>query len=99
VTIQSDDLGAGKGVKLSLVLTDGVLALPCSRCDEIIEVRISVVDAGGPRTRAFNKTYESPTQFIAEASTLHARLWGHMVRKHQPDPHPYRGKAYFDKPD
>lgn len=80
-------------MSLKLVLTDGVLAFPCPQCDKLLEVGVHVVSAAAdPEKRVSPMTgvhYGHRVEFVAEAPNLHAELWGHMVREHQPLPHPY----------
>lgn len=79
-------------MNLKLVLTDGVLAFECPQCDKLLEVGVHVRQASAVETRKSpltGTTYGHRVEFIAEAPHLHAELWGHMVREHQPLPHPY----------
>lgn len=78
---------------LKRVMGDGVLAFACPLCDELLEVGLHVVTvAADPTTKTspLTKThYGHRVEFIAEAPNLHAEFWGHLVREHQPLPHPY----------
>lgn len=80
-------------MSLKLVMTDGVLAMSCPQCDKLLEVGVHVVSAAADPERRKSPltgvTYSHRVEFIAEAPNLHAALWGHMVREHQPLPHPY----------
>jgi hypothetical protein len=73
-------------VSLKLVMSDGVLLLPCPICDEAIEAGLHVrTVAADPNTRkspVTGTTYGHRVEFIAEAPNLHAKLWGHIVREH-----------------
>lgn len=84
-------------MSLKLVMTDGVLAFECPQCDKLLEVGVHVRSAAAdPETRISPLTgthYGHRVEFIAEAPNLHAELWGHMVRAHQPLPHPYLSPA------
>jgi hypothetical protein len=74
------------------VMSDGVLAFPCPKCGESLEVGLHVVTVTPTVTRKSpitGTTYGHRVEFIAEAPHLHAEFWGHMVRCHQPYPHPY----------
>ena len=76
----------GDPVSLKLVLTDGVLAFPCPRCDKLLEVGVHIVSAAADPERKVSPLtgthYGHRVEFVAEAPNLHARLWGHMVREH-----------------
>ncbi|MGV0042043.1 hypothetical protein [Mycobacterium colombiense] len=74
------------------MMKDGVLAFLCPKCGQTIEVGLHVVEVAANPTRRSPITgtnYGHPVEFIAEAPHLHAEFWGHMVRCHQPNPHPY----------
>jgi hypothetical protein len=73
-------------------MSDGVLVFPCPKCDKSLEVGLHVVEvvANPDRKSGITGTiYGHRVEFVAEAPHLHAEFWGHMVRCHQPDPHPY----------
>lgn len=79
-------------MSLKLVMTDGVLAFECPQCDKLLEVGVHVRQAAGIETKTSpltGTTYGHRVEFIAEAPNLHAEFWGHLVREHQPLPHPY----------
>lgn len=80
-------------MSLKLVMTDGVLAFECPHCKKLLEVGVHVVSASADPERKVSPLtgthYSHRVEFIAEAPHLHAALWGHMVREHQPLPHPY----------
>lgn len=74
------------------VMSDGVLVFPCPRCDQTLEVGLHVVETAADPTRKSGitgTTYGHRVEFVAEAPHLHAEFWGHLVRCHQPAPHPY----------
>jgi hypothetical protein len=75
------------------VMTDGVLTFPCPKCDEVLEVGLHVtkVSADPTNTSDTGVHYGHRVEFTAEAPHLHAAFWGHLVRCHQPNPHPYMG--------
>jgi hypothetical protein len=73
-------------------MSDGVLVFECPKCDETLEVGLHVAQVAANPTRksvVTGTTYGHPVEFIAEAPHLHAHFWGHIVRCHQPNPHPY----------
>ena len=74
-------------------MSDGVLVFPCPKCDQSLEVGLHVTDVAGDPTNKVGVTtathYAHRVEFVAEAPHLHAEFWGHMVRCHQPNPHPY----------
>jgi hypothetical protein len=80
-------------MSLMRVMGDGTLAFECPICDKTLEVGLHVVQvAADPTTKVSPLTsthYGHRVQFIAEAPNLHAEFWGHLVREHQPLPHPY----------
>jgi hypothetical protein len=77
-------------MSLKRVPTHGMVQFPCPKCDEPIEVPLTVTDAYGPICGLMASRHRPhPVEFVAVAPQLHARFWGHMVRCHQPDPHPY----------
>lgn len=70
----------------------GVLLFPCPKCGDNIEIGLHVVTVAAHPTKqspVTGKHYGHPVQFIAETPHLHAAFWGHMVREHGPNPHPY----------
>ena len=75
------------------VMSDGVLAFPCPLCGRLLEVGLHVVSlADDPTSKVSPETgvrYGHRVEFMAEAPHLHATFWGHLVREHQPLPHPY----------
>lgn len=73
------------------VMSDGILRFECPLCPEILEVGLHVVDAFGEQSsEAMQRVHRGhPVEFVAEAPHLHAHFWGHLVRCHQPNPHPY----------
>lgn len=77
------------------VMSAGVLEFECPRCQAILSVGLHVVDAFGERCQQDMAEVHRghPVEFIAEAPHLHAKFWGHMVRCHQPNPHPYMPSA------
>lgn len=75
------------------VMSDGILRFKCPKCDEQLEVGLHVIYAFDKECEAAQQWHlparKHPVEFIAEAPHLHAHFWGHMVRRHQPCPHPY----------
>jgi len=70
----------------------GVLIFRCPRCDETLEVGLHIAACDPTNVSPVTRThYSHPVDFIGQAPHLHAELWGHMVRCHQPNPHPYMG--------
>ncbi len=69
----------------------GVLIFKCPRCEETLEVGLHIAACPDPSyTSPATKThYQHPVDFLGQAPNLHATFWGHMVRCHQPNPHPY----------
>lgn len=69
----------------------GVLQIDCPKCSETLEVglHIAAVIAKPTRESPSGVHYGHPVSFIAEAPHLHGEFWGHLVRCHQPNPHPY----------
>jgi hypothetical protein len=69
----------------------GVLRIACPQCFEQIEVglHMTTVITKPTRVSPSGTHYGHPVAFVAEAPNLHASFWGHMVREHQPNPHPY----------
>ena len=94
-------------MSLKLVMSDGVLLFECPLCSKSLEVGLHVrTVAADPETRkspVTGTTYGHRIEFIAEAPHLHAEFWGHLVREHGPDPHPYllspRGVVITDPAD
>jgi hypothetical protein len=83
--------GGGRST-LRRVMSDGVLVFPCPKCQEPLEVGLHVVETAAHPTKKSPVTgthYGHRVEFVAEAPHLHASFWGHMVRCHQPHPHPY----------
>lgn len=73
-------------------LCDGVLVFECPKCREPLEVGLhitAVSDNPENLISAKGIHYGHPVGFTAEAPHMHAELWGHLVRCHQPNPHPY----------
>lgn len=71
---------------------DGLLIFECPQCNQMLEVGLHVVSTaiGHRGTSPITGThYSHPVEFIASAPHLHAEFWAHMVRHHQPNPHPY----------
>lgn len=69
----------------------GVLVFRCPKCNEALEVGLHITaefesSDVSPVTHA---NYSHPVDFVGQAPHLHATFWGHMVRCHQPNPHPY----------
>jgi len=72
------------------IMSDGVLQFPCPRCHQVLRVGLHMKSTFGEPSREFEGVhYGHRVEFVAEAPHLHAELWGHMVRCHQPNPHPY----------
>jgi hypothetical protein len=71
------------------VMTSGLLRFNCPKCDEVLEVTLGVTDAFGRDSMQASEDRHRMVEFIAEAPHLHATFWGHIVRCHQPNPHPY----------
>lgn len=79
-------------------MQDGVLRFECPKCHDVLEVGLHItarVLYGSDLTwwpvgvSPSTVNYSHPVEFIAEAPHLHAEFWGHLVRCHQPDLHPY----------
>ena len=83
---------------LTRVMSDGVLRFPCPRCDHILEVGCHVTDTppAPSRESPSGVHYGHRVEFVAQAPHLHAALWGHLVRCHQPNPHPYMSQESTD---
>jgi hypothetical protein len=80
------------GVVMRGDITHGVLLFPCPKCDDTIEVGLHIVAVAAHPTRKSGATgtyYGHNVEFAAEAPSLHGEFWGHLVRCHQPNPHPY----------
>lgn len=69
----------------------GVLIFQCPKCEATLEVGLHIYAHDEPsKTSPVTKThYGHPVDFVGQAPHLHAEFWGHMVRCHQPNPHPY----------
>jgi hypothetical protein len=69
----------------------GVLQIKCPQCDQTIEVGLhqTFIITEPTKMSPSGTHYGHPVSFVAEAPHLHAAFWGHMVREHQPNPHPY----------
>lgn len=74
-------------------VADGLLMLQCPKCEELIEVGLHITHVPDDRTSRVSELtgthYGHLVEFYAQAPHLHAAFWGHLVRCHQPDPHPY----------
>jgi hypothetical protein len=70
---------------------DGVLRFSCPKCDETLEVGLFITEIHDKVSKKSSSGvhYGHLVQFEAEAPNLHAHFWGHLVRCHQPNPHPY----------
>lgn len=70
------------------VVSDGVLAFPCPKCGQTLEVGLHVVEVVAKPTRTSpltGTTYGHQVEYVAEAPHLHAAFWGHLVRCHADD--------------
>lgn len=74
-------------------MKDGVLLFACPKCGKVLEVGLHLTAFPTEPTRVgpSDTHYGHPVEFVAEAPNLHAEFWGHLVRCHQPNPHPYIG--------
>lgn len=72
-------------------MRDGILHFDCPKCGEILAVGLHVTAEFGEHSTktAFGTHYSHNVEFVAEAPHLHGEFWGHVVRCHQPYPHPY----------
>lgn len=71
-------------------MKDGLLHFDCPRCGETLAVGCHIIsEFQKPTRQAFGTRYGHFVEFVAETPHLHAEFWGHMVRCHQPHPHPY----------
>lgn len=72
-------------------MSDGILRFRCPKCGDFLEVGLHVIDAFDEQcSEAMNRVNRGyVVEFIAKAPNLHAIFWGHLVRCHQPNPHPY----------
>lgn len=81
--------------------SSGVLKFDCPKCSETLEVMLAI-DKDAPVEEMIETQLrhlparKHPVEFIAYASNLHAEFWGHMVRCHQPDPHPYMSGGRYE---
>jgi hypothetical protein len=78
-------------------MKDGILHFDCPKCGETLAVGLHIVaEFSEPSKTLFGTHYQHPVEFVAEAPHLHAKFWGHLVRCHQPYPHPYMSDIVGD---
>lgn len=73
----------------------GVLLFRCPKCGETLEVGLHITACDEPTnvSPVTGTHYGHPVDFMGQTPHLHATFWGHLVRCHQPNPHPYMGEV------